>query len=322
VDGERSEYFRIETGLRQGCVMSPTLFNMYIDNIMKKVTEEMEGGVTVGDELIYDLDFADDVALLGDTWEMLALMVNKMEAVTQEYGINISTAKSEIVHVGRQEEILMVEDVELRNQQLKQVNKFVYLGSVFTNDGRCWPDVERRMAISTTAYNGLVSKLWRRREVSTKVKMRIFNAVILPVMLYGATAWTLTQKEERRLDAWEMKLLRRMLNIRWDDFVRNDDIRCMLNQMPVTWRLRERRLKMYGHLERMDEDRIARRLWKAEMRGRRPVGRPRTRWRGMLERDVDGLNMTVEEAREMTHNRDEWRAAASASCRWPAAGRQ
>ena len=66
LDGVDGDWFPIRTGLRQGCVMSPSLFNMYMDAMMKKVTEDGNGGVMVGKERVIDLDFADDVALDGD----------------------------------------------------------------------------------------------------------------------------------------------------------------------------------------------------------------------------------------------------------------
>ena len=86
VDGGEGEWFPIRTGLRQGCVLSPSLFNVYMDAMMRKVTEGAPGGVRVGQENVVDLDFADDVALLADTWMVLVGMVMRMELVTQRYG--------------------------------------------------------------------------------------------------------------------------------------------------------------------------------------------------------------------------------------------
>ena len=62
-------------------------------------------------------------------------------------------------------------------------------------------------------------RLWGRREVSLKFKMKVFNDVVLPVLLYGATAWALTRTEERRQDALEMGILRSYPGVRTDDFV-------------------------------------------------------------------------------------------------------
>ena len=128
------DWFLIRTGLRQGCVMSPSLFNVYMDAMMRKVTEGEAGGVMVGEERVVDLDFADDVALIADTWLVLVAMVMRMEQVTQRFGINISAKKSEVMYIGRGEGDVRTEDMVLRGQRMKQVEEFAYLGSVFTSD--------------------------------------------------------------------------------------------------------------------------------------------------------------------------------------------
>ena len=99
---------------------------------------------------------------------------------------------------------------------------------------------------------------------------------MLPVLLYGATAWALTRTEEQRLDAFEMGRLRSIVEVRWDDFVRNVDIREMLSQPPVSLKLRRARLKWFGHLERMSDERQVKRITQAELQGRRPAGRSKT----------------------------------------------
>ena len=178
-----------------------------MDAIMKKVTEDGAGGIMVGSERIADLDFADDVALLADSWMVMVSMVMKMEQVTQRFGINISARKSEVLFIGRDEGDIRMEDIELRGQPMKQVNEFTYLGSVISSDGKLLKDIEKRRAAATRAFGMLRARMWGRREISLKVKMKVFNAIVLPVLMYGATAWALTRTEEARLDAFEMGML-------------------------------------------------------------------------------------------------------------------
>ena len=134
-----------------------------------------------------DLDFADDVALLADSWLVMVAMVLRMEEVTQRFGINISARKSELLYIGRDEGDVRVEDISLRGQMMKKVGEFTYLGSVITSDGKFTQDIERRRAGATRAFGTLRRRLWGRREISQKTKMKIFNAVVLPVLLYGST---------------------------------------------------------------------------------------------------------------------------------------
>ena len=127
--------------------------------------------------------------------------------------------------------------------------------------------------------------------------------------------------EKRILDSFEMNLLRRLDGVRWDEFIRNDEIRDRLKQIPVSLRLRSRRLAAFGHLVRMDNTRIPAKVWRAQMAERRPVGRPRTRWKDVLRRDLERSGLSLEEAATEALDRDRWRTIVLASCDYNAAGR-
>ena len=232
---------------------------------MRKVTEGAPGGVRVGQGNVVDLDFAGDVALLADTWMVLVGMVMRMELVTQRFGINISAKKNEVVYVGRGSGDVRVEDVNLRGETIRQVSDFTYLGSVVTSDGKVKEDIEKRRAGARRAFGQLRRRLWKRGEISLRVKMKIFNAIVIPVLLYGASAWALTRTEETRLDSLEMGMLRSIAGVRWDDFVRNAEIRERLRQPPVSLKLRRARLKWFGHVERMGDERQVKIIMNATM---------------------------------------------------------
>ena len=126
---------------------------------------------------------------------------------------------------------------------MKTVEEFTHLGSVIVSNGNFTQDIGRRRAGATRAFGMLRRWLWGRKEISQKVKMKIFNTVVLPVLPYGATAWALTRTEERRLDTFEMGMLRSIAGVRWDAFIRNKEIRERLCQTPVSMKLRRARLE-------------------------------------------------------------------------------
>ena len=133
------------------------------------------------------MDFGDDVTLLTDSCMVMAASVMKMEQATQRLGINIGAKKSESLYIGRGESDVSIEDVRLIGQTMKAVDEFTKLGRVMASIGKFTQDIERRRAGATRAFGILRRRLWRRREISVKVKMKIFNAVVLPILLYGAT---------------------------------------------------------------------------------------------------------------------------------------
>ena len=107
--------------------MPPPLFKVYIDALMRKVTEGSICGVMVGREREVDLEFADDVALLAVSWVVMVAMGMKMEQVTQRFGIDISVRKSEVLFIGRGEGNVRIGESQLKRQPMKQVEELTYL---------------------------------------------------------------------------------------------------------------------------------------------------------------------------------------------------
>ena len=181
-----------------------------------------------------------------------------------------------LLYIGRDEASVRVQDISLTGLVLEQIEEFIYLGSVITSDGKFVQYIERRRAGATRAFGMLRRGLWSRRE------MKIFNAVVLPVLMYAATSWALTRMQERRLDVFEMDMSRNIVGVRWHEFVSNVDIRESLCQPPVSLKLRCARLKWFDHVERMGDERQVKKIVNAEMEGKIPVGRPRTRWKYVI----------------------------------------
>ena len=128
-----------------------------------------------------DLDFADDVVLLADSWIVMAALVKKMKQVMQRFGIRIGAEKSVILYIGRGEIDVRVEDVRPRGQAMRAVDVFTYLGSVMASSGKFTQVVDRRRAGATRAVGMFTCRLCGRKEISVKVKMKIFNVTCADV---------------------------------------------------------------------------------------------------------------------------------------------
>ena len=109
-------------------------------------------------------------------------------------------------------------------------------------------------------------------------------------------------------------MLRSIVGVGWDDFVRNAVIRERLCQPPVSLKLRRARMKWFGHVKRMGDERQVKKIMNATMEGRRPVGKPRTRWKGGLERDLESSGLSLEQAAVESRDRSQWRNIVLASC--------
>jgi hypothetical protein len=107
----------------------------------------------------------------------------------------------------------------------------------------------------------------------------------------------------------EMKFLREIIGKTRRDRIRNDDIREQLKVEDIKIDIEKNRLRWYGHVMRKADERIPKRMLEMKLRGRRPRGRPRTRWMDQVMRDVEkrGKKWTqVKQDREW-EDRDRWR---------------
>ena len=116
-------------------------------------------------------------------------------------------------------------------------------------------------------------------------------------------AWTLRRREEERLERTEMRMLRWILGLTLRDRKRNDDIRRIIGVACITDKIREARLRWYGHVQRREEDDCVKRILEANVGGQRSRGRQRKRWIDVAKHNMEDLQLNVEDAA----NRAEWR---------------
>ena len=157
--------------------------------------------------------------------------------------------------------------------------------------------------------------VWRNRHLSLATKLRAYNSFVLPVLLYGSETWTCTKELRRRLDAFGTRSLRRILGIRWSDFVTNQWILETTRQRPVSALVSERQVRYFGHVARMSPREPTSRILRATPRRgwRRPRGRPRARWSDQIIR-LSGQG-TLSRALDAAQDRVLWRDVVCAATR-------
>ena len=195
-----SEAFNIERGVRQGCVLSPKLFNLCTEPIFR-VLEELPG-LSVGGENINNFRYADDTALVADSEEKLQNIVNKVKEKSENLGLymNVSKTKTMLVNkVGEERNIA----IDVDGQELEQVRDFKYLGQIITDDGRCDKEVKRRIAIARSNFINMKDVL-ATRKLKWDTRMRLVRCYILSTLLYASETWVLNAETEARIRSLEM----------------------------------------------------------------------------------------------------------------------
>ena len=114
-------------------------------------------------------------------------------------------------------------------------------------------------------------------ELSKQTKLKVVNAMVMPVLMYGCEAWALRKEQRSKIQATEMNALRRIEGVCWKDRITNDEVLWRLGQVGVLERVKKRQ-EWKGRLERMSSERCTKRAFEGVVEGRRPRGRARLRW--------------------------------------------
>ena len=128
----------------QGSVASPHLFAMYTEMIMISLVDK--GGFRIGGRVINNLRYADDTVILAETEDELQHQMDIVVQESEQKGLFLNIAKSYTMVFSKSSSIPTCQ-IKVHGKPLEQVNSFVYLGSVFTSDGRCEKEVKRRMEL-------------------------------------------------------------------------------------------------------------------------------------------------------------------------------
>ena len=180
----------------------------------------------------------------------------------------------------------------------------------------CNPDVNRRMVIASTAMAKL-SHIWSSNRFTIFTKVRIYNSLILSIVLYGAATWTLTKYLSKRLDAFDSQALRRIIGIRWPERITNVEVRSQTKQPRLTLIIAKARLGLFGHIARLPSDTDVRLILESAPHPEwcLPRGRPRLRWLDQITRDT---GLTKEETLVAAQDRQIWRGLVRDATRPPA----
>uniref|UniRef100_A0A3B4BI15 Ethanolamine kinase n=1 Tax=Periophthalmus magnuspinnatus TaxID=409849 RepID=A0A3B4BI15_9GOBI len=146
-----------------------------------------------------------------------------------------------------------------------------------------------------------------KKELSPKAKLSIYRSIYVPTLTYGHELWVMTERTRSRIQAAEMGFLRRVAGRTLRDRVRSSVTREELGVEPLLLHVERNQLRWLGHLLRMPPGRLPREVFWACPTGRRPRGRPRTRWRDYVSRLAwERLGIPLEELEDVSGVREVW----------------
>ena len=243
--------------------------------------------------------------------------------------MKVSRSKTEYFCInGRNDD----ETVKMEDAKVPRVKKFKYLGSTVQESGGCEREIKKRVQAGWNGWRIVSGVICDRRlparvkgkvyssvvrpamvygletvgvicdrRLPARVKGKVYSSVVRPAMVYGVETVAVTKKQVEEMEVAEMKMLRFVMGVTRKDKMRNEHIRSTVKVEQLGMKMREGRLRWYGHVMRRDQEYVGRKMMEMELPGKRRRGRPKRRFLDVVKEDMGevGAKETDVEDRKM-----------------------
>ena len=150
LDMEQQDWFQIGKGVRPGYILSPCLFNLYAEYIMRNAgLDKAQAGIKIARRNINNLRYADDTTLMAESEELKSLLM-KVKEVSEKVSLKLNIQKTKIMASGP------IISWQIDGETVETVSDFIFLGSKITADGDCSHEIKRRLLLGWKVMSNLV----------------------------------------------------------------------------------------------------------------------------------------------------------------------
>ena len=184
----------------------------------------LQAKTKVQEDIARDFLFADDCALNAGTEPDIQGSVDQFSKACDDFGLTISIKKTEVLHQPAPATPYVEPNITVNGQKLAVTDKFVYLGSTLSRSVNIDEEVSYRIARASAAFGRLRDTVWERRGLTKETKLKVYQAVVLPSLLYACETWTTNSRHIKQSNAFHMRCLRSLLHIKWQDKVPDTEV--------------------------------------------------------------------------------------------------
>ena len=204
-----TDWFQIGKGVCQGCILSPRLFNLYSEYIMRNAgLDDTQAGIKIARRNINNLRYADDTTLMAESEEALKSLLMKVKEESEKVDFKLNIQKN--YDYG----IWCHHFMANRWGNSGNSDRLFWGASKIIADGDCSHEIKRRLLLGRKVMTNLDSIL-KRRDVTLPTKVHVVKAMVFPVVMYECESWTIKKAERRRIHAFDLRCWRRLLRVPW-----------------------------------------------------------------------------------------------------------
>ena len=229
--------------------------------------------------------FADDIVICEKTREEVEQRLESWRYALEKRGMKVSRLKTKYLCINGGNDN---ETVKMENTKVPRVKKFKYLGSTVQESGNCEREVKKRVQGRWNGWRKASGVIYDRR-LPARVKVKVYSSVVRPAMAYGLETVVVTKKQVEEMEIAEMKMLRFAMGVTRKDKIKNEYIR---DTVKVEWlgiKMREGRMRWYGHVMRRVKEYVGRKMMEMELLGKRKKGKPKRRFLDVVKEDMGKL---------------------------------
>ena len=182
-----TDWFQIGKGVHQGCILSPCLFNLYAEYIIRNAgLEEAQVGIKIAGRNINDLRYADDTTFMAESEEELKSLLMKVKEDSEKVGLKLNIQKIKTSSP--------ITSWQIKEEKAEAVTDFIFLGSKITADSDYSHEIRRYLLFGRKTMANL-DRILKSRDITLPTKVHQVKAMVFPVVMYGCESWTVKKAE-------------------------------------------------------------------------------------------------------------------------------